>query len=197
MSNVLQALAVVLAIAFAAMTVMSFVAADLSLSWLAAFDRWLTAREHGPVPKVGSDLLAMGGTTSPTIYDKNINLPKTWAQQIQFQAFRDTTEQDVWDHGGVVSPVPCPSEWFAQSLELKIDAPLLACAGTFATLAQKEVMISSGVARKRIVLTTERVSAERALESFHSVLKREGIAVIPLTERTLALVQEQDLHSQN
>ncbi len=106
---------------------------------------------------------------------------------------RQIREAAHGERGIVFAPFPHPDAWYRTPRELKISAsPLVTCGEMFATLAKREVMISGRVAQKKITLATGLIDGAQAFEVFSAVLEREGIAIVPIGARILALVEKSD-----
>lgn len=121
--------------------------------------------------------------------------PKRSLQQIQEElaARRTMRENAQGDSGLAVAPLAQPDSWFAEPRELKLeDTSLVLCGQTFATLARKEVMISGRVVKKKITVSTGRVSGEKALEAFRNAIEAQGIAIVPVGAHVLVLVDAAD-----
>ncbi|MEO6246188.1 MAG: hypothetical protein ABIQ12_12210 [Opitutaceae bacterium] len=120
---------------------------------------------------------------------------KSRLQQVQeeVQQRRKMLENAQGESGMVVAPLAYPESWFAEPRDLKIEnTSLVLCGQAFATLARKEVMISGRVVKRKITLITDSVSSERRLEAFRRALESQGIAIVHLGPRILALVDAAD-----
>jgi hypothetical protein len=107
---------------------------------------------------------------------------------------RKAREDAQGGSGLVVAPIAYPDIWFAQPRELKLDGvSLVLCGQTFATLVRKEVMISGRIAKKKITVSIGSVSSEKALDAFRRAIESQGIAIVPVGSRVLALVDATEL----
>lgn len=173
--SIVVQLAAVLGGASLLMAVISVFFSRFALDRLATLEKWLSDR------------------------DTNRNLsrsePNTWMEQVQTDVWSDSGEPMPGDRGIVVAPLACPDNWYAQSRELKVENSLMYCAQTFATLSRKEIMISGHVVRKKITVTTERVSSENALKALRCAIEAQGVTIIPIEDGILALVSGTTLDS--
>ena len=161
-------LAVVLGGAVILMAVISVLSSRFALDRLAALEKRLTDREtRRNFPRTE---------------------PNTWMEQVQTDVWCDAGDPMLGERGIVVAPLTCPENWYAQPRELKIENSLMYCAQTFATLARKEIMISGQVVRKKITITTEKLSSENALQALRRAIEAQGIAIVPIEGGILALV---------
>jgi hypothetical protein len=102
-------------------------------------------------------------------------------------------EELARQRGVVVAPTMHPDSWFAEPRDFSFGGyPLELCGPMLATLARKEVMISGAVAKKKITVSVGRVTAEKALEAFRIAIADQGIAIVPVGPRILALVDAAD-----
>ena len=161
-------LAAVLGGAFLLMAVISVYFSRFALDRLAKLEKQLSDRETGRnLPR---------------------SEPNTWMEQVQTDVWCDAGDPMQGERGIVVAPLTCPENWYAQPRELKIENSVMYCAQTFATLARKEIMISGQVVRKKITITTEKLSSENALQALRRAIEAEGIAIVPIEGGVLALV---------
>jgi hypothetical protein len=168
LSRMAVQIAAVLGAAFLLMAVISVAFSRFALNRLATLEKRLSDQD--------------------TKRDRSNSEPNTWMEQVQTDVWNDSGEPTPGERGIVVAPLTCPEAWYNQSRELRIENSLMYCAQTFATLSRKEVMISGQVVRKKITITTDTMSSENALKSLRSAIEAQGIAVIPINERILALV---------
>lgn len=122
--------------------------------------------------------------------------PKSRLQRVQEEVeMRRMARDDAQGESGlVVAPLAYPDSWFAQPREWKVDgASLILCGQTFATLARKEVMISGRIAKRKITVSIGSVSSEKALDAFRSAIESQGIAIVPVSSRVLALVDATEI----
>lgn len=110
-------------------------------------------------------------------------------------ASRRKLRQQALDARGIVfAPTEASAEWLREKRELKIEEiPLGFCGQTFATLTQKEVMVSGRVMKKEITLNLEPVTGEEAQAAFRKALAKHGVAIVPVGAHTLALVAAEDV----
>ncbi|MCM2273510.1 MAG: hypothetical protein NDI75_01750 [Candidatus Didemnitutus sp.] len=110
-------------------------------------------------------------------------------------ASRRKLRQQALDARGIVfAPAEVSDEWLREKRELKIDEVSLGlCGQTFATLIQKEVMVSARVVKKEITLNLGPVTGEEAQAAFRKALVKHGVAIVPVGAHALALVAAEDL----
>jgi hypothetical protein len=98
------------------------------------------------------------------------------------------------NHGVAFTPVKEADSWFKESMDLQVeDQTIGACCQTFATLARKEVLASSRVVKKRISIAAGRVDGETALIAFRRAMEAQGVAIVPVGDTILVLVEAGDI----
>lgn len=88
--------------------------------------------------------------------------------------------------GGVFQPMKNDGMERA-SLEIH-DQSVRESAQTYANLTGKEVMVSARVATNRVSVSRKSLSRSEAIKAMESAFEEVGVAVVPLVESTVALV---------
>lgn len=88
--------------------------------------------------------------------------------------------------GGVFQPIRNDALERA-SLEIR-DQSVRESAQTYANLTGKEVMVSAKVATNRVSVSRKSLSRSEAIKAMESAFSEVGVAVVPLVESTVALV---------
>jgi len=110
-------------------------------------------------------------------------------------ATRRMMHEYALEHSGrAFSPTPQSDSWFKEALDLTlVDEPIGTCAQTFATLARKEVFVSSRVMKKKLSIAASRTNGEKALEIFRTAIEAQGVAIVPIGKSILVLVDASEV----
>jgi len=107
---------------------------------------------------------------------------------------RKLLEAAQGERGIVFAPLKHQESWFSIPREVKVeDSPLVTCGQLFASLTRCEVMVSGRVAQKRISVSTEPMVSDRAAEIFRRAIESQGVVVLSIGTRILALVDKSDV----
>ena len=102
---------------------------------------------------------------------------------------RKLLEGAIGERGIVFAPYKYDETWYAGVRELVIDDSALAtCGQLFANYARKEVMVSGRVIQKKITVRASKVRGHEGLALIRSALEAQGIAIVPVGSRSLALI---------
>jgi hypothetical protein len=178
---------IILALSFPVMAVMSLVLASFSLNRLKTLDDWLS----GDTKSSGKTGGLSSAKSANSIQIDLQYAPQTWTQSILVEISSEAEKNFDVRKGTTSLPLSRPVSWFTQTLELKIDAPLWVCAATFATLAQKEILVSASACTRKIRISTNPINGKEAFQSFCDAIVAQGIAIVPVAEQTLALLDQQ------
>ena len=102
---------------------------------------------------------------------------------------RKLFEGAIGERGMVFTPYKYDEIWYAEVRELVIDDRAIAtCGQLFATYARKEVMVSGRVIQKRITVPASKVRGDEGSALIRSALEAQGIAIVSVGSRSLALI---------
>ena len=94
------------------------------------------------------------------------------------------------ERGIVFAPYRYDDKWYAEAHDLVIeDAALVTAGQTIATYARKEVMISGRVVQKKITVHAPKVTGEVGLAKLRAALEGQGLALVPVETKSLALIE--------
>jgi hypothetical protein len=111
---------------------------------------------------------------------------------------RKLRESALENRGVAFTPVLVLESWFSEEMDFRIeDQAIGTCCQTFATLARKEVLASSGVVKKRISIAAGRVDGETALRALREAIEAQGVRIVPIGDRILVLVDAADVANEN